>query len=160
MSMFDKLDSVEERFDLLNERLSQPDVAADANRLRDLMKEYAQLREVVETYRAWKQDKTNLDEAKEMLNESDAELREMAKEEIAEIEPKVEAGSHRLKILLLPKDPNEGRDVILEIRAGAGGDEAGLFAADLFRMYREDTSLSTLPAAAREAVAVPGAAQA
>jgi len=135
MSMFDKLDSVEERFELLNEQLAQPEITSNAARFQELMKEYATLKDLVETYREWKDIKGQLDEAHEMLNESDSDLREMAKEEIAELEPQVEAGEHRLKILLLPKDPNEGRDVILEIRAGAGGDEAGLFAADLFRMY-------------------------
>ncbi|MEE2828492.1 MAG: peptide chain release factor 1 [Myxococcota bacterium] len=133
--MFDKLDSVEERFDSLNEHLSQPDVASDPNRFRELMREYAQLKEVVDAYRTWKKEKASLDEAKELLAENDEDLREMAREEIAELQPRVEAGERRLKVLLLPKDPNEGRDVILEIRAGAGGDEAGLFAADLFRMY-------------------------
>jgi peptide chain release factor 1 len=135
MSMFDKLDSVEERFELLNEQLAQPEVTSDATRFQELMKEYAALRDLVSTYREWKSLRSQLDEAQEMLSESDSDLREMAKEEIAELQPQVEAGEHRLKILLLPKDPNEGRNVILEIRAGAGGDEAGLFAADLFRMY-------------------------
>ena len=135
MSMFDKLDSVEERFELLGEQLSQPDIASDPKRFQALMKEDAVLRDLVEAYRDWKGMKSALDEAREMLHESDEDLREMAKEEIGELTPKIDAGEHRLKLLLLPKDPNEGRDVILEIRAGAGGDEAGLFAADLFRMY-------------------------
>ena len=135
MSMFDKLDSVEERFELLNEQLAQPEITSDAARFQELMKEYATLRDLVSAYREWKSLRGQLDEAQEMLTESDSDLREMAKEEISELQPQVEAGEHRLKILLLPKDPNEGRDVILEIRAGAGGDEAGLFAADLIRMY-------------------------
>ena len=135
MSMFEKLDSVEERFELLNEQLAQPNAASDPNRFRELMKEYATLKDIVEAYREWKNLRAQLDEARDMLQETDSDLRDMAKEEIAEVTPQVEAGEQRLKILLLPKDPNEGRDVILEIRAGAGGDEAGLFAAELFRMY-------------------------
>jgi len=133
--MFEKLDSVEERFELLNEQLAQPNAASDPNRFRELMKEYATLKDIVEAYREWKNLRAQLDEARDMLQETDSDLRDMAKEEIAEVTPQVEAGEQRLKILLLPKDPNEGRDVILEIRAGAGGDEAGLFAAELFRMY-------------------------
>ena len=124
MSMFGKLDSVEERFELLNEQLAQPNATADANRFRDLMKEYANLKDIVEVYREWKGLSAQLDEAREMLQENDNDLRDMAKEEIAEITPQVERFEQRLKILLLPKDPNEGRDVILEIRAGAGGDES------------------------------------
>jgi peptide chain release factor 1 len=135
VSIFEKLDSVEERFELLSEQLAQPEASADSNRFRDLMKEYATLREIIEVYREWKSLKAQFDEAREMLNEGDPDLREMAKEELAEITPQLDTEQQRLKILLLPKDPNEGRDVILEIRAGAGGDEAGLFAAELFRMY-------------------------
>ncbi len=135
MSMFAKLDAVEERYESLNEELSQPEVAADVNRYRTLMKEYTHVRKVVDAYRAWKDLDEELEGAKEMLAEGDDELREMAKAEIAELEPKREQAEAALKIMLLPPDPNEGRDLILEIRAGVGGDEAGLFAADLFRMY-------------------------
>ena len=135
MSMFAKLDQVEERFEALNDQLSQPGVASDPNRYRELMREYKHLREVVDAYRALKGVREELDGAREMLAEDDEELREMARDEIAQLEPALEQGEHDLKVLLLPPDPNEGRDVILEIRGGAGGDEAGLWAADLFRMY-------------------------
>ena len=135
MSMFAKLDQVEERFEALNLRLSQPDVASDPNRYRELMREHSHLREVVDCYRTWKGLREELAGAREMLEEDDEELREMAREEIAGLEPRLEGSEHGLKVLLLPQDPNEGRDVILEIRAGAGGDEAGLWAGDLFRMY-------------------------
>jgi peptide chain release factor 1 len=135
MSMFAKLDQVEERFETLNLQLSQPDIAADQSRYRDLMREYSYLRQVVDGYREWKTLNAQLVGAREMLAEDDDEMAEMAREEIGELEPKLVQSEHDLKILLLPQDPNEGRNVILEIRGGAGGDEAGLWAADLFRMY-------------------------
>jgi peptide chain release factor 1 len=135
MSMFAKLDQVEERFEALNQQLSQPDVAADVNRYRELMREYKHLREVVDAYRACKGLQEELEGAREMLGEADDELKEMAREEISGLEPQLEERELALKLLLLPQDPNEGRDVILEIRSGAGGDEAGLWAGDLFRMY-------------------------
>ncbi len=135
MSMFAKLDAVEERFESLNEELSQPEVASNVDKYRALMKEYTHVRKVVDGYRAWKAIRDELDGAREMLQEGDEELREMAKAEIADLEPKFDAAENAVKLLLLPPDPNEGRDLIFEIRAGVGGDEAGLFAADLFRMY-------------------------
>ena len=135
MSMIAKLDQVEERFEALNLQLSQPGVAADPNRYRELMREYKHLKEVVDAYRATRALQQELAGAREMLEENDEELREMAREEIAGLEPRLEASELGLKLLLLPPDPNEGRDVILEIRGGAGGDEAGLWAGDLFRMY-------------------------
>lgn len=135
MSMFDQLDAVENRYESVEAQLSSPDVGRDPKRLQELMKEHAHLKEVVDAYRTWKQLKADLADAREMLGDSDPDMREMAKDEIGEIEPKIDAGAHRLKLLLLPRDPHEGRDVILEIRAGVGGDEAGLWAADLFRMY-------------------------
>ncbi len=135
MSMFAKLDQVEERFEALNDQLSQPGVASDPNRYRELMREYKHLKEVVDAYRALKGLVEELEGAREMLDEDDEEMKEMAREEVARLEPAIEQGEHDLKVLLLPQDPNEGRDVILEIRGGAGGDEAGLWASDLFRMY-------------------------
>jgi peptide chain release factor 1 len=135
MSMYAKLDAVEERYESLNEELSQPQVASDVNRYRDLMKEYTHVRKVVEAYRSWKELREEFVGAKEMLAEGDDDLREMVKAEIAQIEPRLIKAQDALKVMLLPPDPNEGRDLILEIRAGVGGDEAGLFASDLFRMY-------------------------
>jgi peptide chain release factor 1 len=135
MSMFAKLDAVEERFESLNEELSQPRVASNVGRYRDLMKEYTHVKKVVGAYREWKALREELDGAREMLAEGDDELRDMAKAEISELEPRLDAAENSVKLMLLPRDPNEGRDLVLEIRAGVGGDEAGLFAADLFRMY-------------------------
>ncbi len=135
MSMFDQLDSVENRFDSVEAQLASPGLASDPSKLQELMKEYAQLRDVVDAYRGWKALSAELNEAREMLGDGDPDMREMAKEEISSLEPRIEEGATRLKLLLLPRDPHEGRDVILEIRAGVGGDEAGLWAADLFRMY-------------------------
>jgi len=135
MSLFDQLGSVEQRFESLTQQLSQPEVASDVRTYRELMKEYSHLKEVVEAFRTYRSIESQLEGAREMLAEDDDEMREMAQEEISELEPQLEAGETALKLLLLPKDPNDGRDVILEIRAGAGGDEAGLFASDLFRMY-------------------------
>ena len=135
MSMFDQLHAVEQRFESVEAQLASPGLGSDPKKLQELMKEYAHLREVVDAYRGWKQLGAELTEAREMLGDSDPDMREMAKEEIGSLEPKVEEGAARLKVLLLPQDPHEGRDVILEIRGGVGGDEAGLWAADLFRMY-------------------------
>jgi len=135
MSLFGKLDEVENRFKAINDQLGQPDIAADPNRYRELMKEYSHLRPICETYQELRALEQEISDARELLEEGDSELRDLAREELNELEPRLEPLTHRLKLLLLPKDPNEGRNVILEIRAGVGGDEAGLFAADLFRMY-------------------------
>jgi len=135
MSLFDKLADVEARYEAMGTQLSQPDIAADQNRFKQLMKEYSHLRDVVEVYREWRGFNDELSDARELLADEDEDLRDMAREELSRLEPQVEDWERKLKFLLLPKDPNEGRNVILEIRAGVGGDEAGLFAADLFRMY-------------------------
>ncbi|MBJ96148.1 MAG: peptide chain release factor 1 [Rickettsiales bacterium] len=133
--MFNKLDQVESRFKAIGDQLSHPEIAANQQRFRELMQEYSHLRPICETFAEYRDIEQQIGDAREMLSEEDPEMRSLAQEELAELEPKVEPLRHRLKILLLPKDPNEGRNVILEIRAGVGGDEAGLFAADLFRMY-------------------------
>lgn len=136
MSNFEQLESVQERYEAMGESLGDPSIASDPKRYAQLMREYKHLGDVTAAYRRWKDVVDGLAGAREMLEEDDEELREMARDEIAELEPQLEANAEALKLLLLPKDPNEGRDVILEIRAGAGGDEAGLWAADLFRMYQ------------------------
>ena len=133
--MFDQLGSVERRYDTVEAQLAMPEISADPKKLQELMREYAHLRDVVTAFREWKRLSGEYAEAKELLGEDDAEMREMAREEMAALQPQIESGERRLKLLLLPKDPHEGRDVILEIRGGVGGDEAGLWAADLFRMY-------------------------
>ena len=135
MSMFSQLDAVEERFLTMESQLSQPEIASDPKRYQELMQEYAHLRKLVEAWREYKGVQEEIAGAKEMLAEDDPDIREMAKEELSELEGRVAPLEDALKRLLLPRDPNDGRNVMLEIRAGAGGDEAGLFAADLFRMY-------------------------
>ena len=135
MSKFAQLESVEERFLTLESQLSQPDVASNPKRFAALMQDYAHLKKLVEAWREYKRVEEELEGAKEMLGEDDEEMRELAKAEISELEPQIPVLEAQLKRLLLPRDPNDGRNVMLEVRAGAGGDEAGLFAADLFRMY-------------------------
>ncbi|MBC1443229.1 peptide chain release factor 1 [Listeria seeligeri] len=134
--MYDRLQAVEDRYDELNELLSDPDVVSDPKRLRDLSKEQSGITATVEAYREYKNVKAQIDETKELLSEKlDDEMREMAKEEFTELQKEKAELEERLKLLLVPKDPNDDKNVILEIRGAAGGDEAALFAGDLFRMY-------------------------
>ncbi|RAS77496.1 peptide chain release factor 1 [Priestia endophytica] len=135
-NVFDRLDSVEMRYDKLNELLSDPEIVNDANKLREYSKEQSDIQETVEAYREYKEVKEQLDEAKLMLEDKlDAEMKEMVKEEISELSEREEELVERLKILLVPKDPNDDKNVIMEVRGAAGGDEAALFAGDLYRMY-------------------------
>lgn len=134
--MFEKLDAVEKRFEEIGMQLQDPSIANDQKRYRGLMKEHSSLSEVVQTWRAYKQYQKEFEEAKELhISESDPELRQMAKEDITRLEVLISEHADKLRYLLLPKDPNDDRNVILEIRAGAGGDEASLFAEQLFRAY-------------------------
>lgn len=134
--MFDRLQSVEDRYDRLNELLSDPEIVNDMNKLRTLSKEQSDLQDTVAAYREYKQVKEQLAEAKAMLEDKlDADMREMVKEEISELEPQIDQIEEHLKLLLIPKDPNDDKNVIMEIRGAAGGDEAALFAGNLFRMY-------------------------
>ncbi|EJQ0571202.1 peptide chain release factor 1 [Listeria innocua] len=134
--MYDRLQAVEDRYDELNELLSDPDVVSDPKRLRDLSKEQSGITATVETYREYKNINEQIDETRELLGEKlDDEMREMAKEEFTELQKEKAELEERLKLLLVPKDPNDDKNVILEIRGAAGGDEAALFAGDLFRMY-------------------------
>ena len=134
--MFDRLEDTLVRFEELLSMLSEPDVANDPKRFQKLMKEQADLAPIVEAYKEYKENKQNIEDSLAMLQEeSDEGLRELAKEELAESKEKVEELEQKLKILLLPKDPNDDKNVIEEIRAGAGGDEAALFAAEVYRMY-------------------------
>lgn len=134
--MFDKLEDLLIRFEELQAELNDPEVINDQARFRKLMKEQNDLTEIVEKYKEYKQTKQNIEDSLTMLEEeSDEELRELAKEELSESKQNLETIEQELKILLLPKDPNDSKNVIVEIRAGAGGDEAALFAAELFRMY-------------------------
>lgn len=134
--MFDKLEDLLHHYEELMNTLSEPDVANDANRFRKLMKEQSDLTPIVDAYKEYKQCKQNIEDALAMLEEeSDEEMRELAKEELNDSKARLEELEHELKILLLPKDPNDDKNVIVEIRAGAGGEEAALFAAEIYRMY-------------------------
>jgi len=134
--MFAKLDHLEKRFEELNALLASPETASNPKRLRDLAREHSDLQETVRKYHEYKAVAKNVVDDRELVNESkDGELREMAQAELEELEPKLKRLEEELKLLLVPKDPNDSKNVIVEIRAGAGGDEAGLFAGDLFRMY-------------------------
>lgn len=134
--MFEKLETVETRLGEILHEISSPEVQKDSGRLQDLMKEQSEIQPVVEAYREYKKTIENKKESAELLeSEKDPEMRQMLREELDASEAKEEELTEKLKVLLLPKDPNADRNVILEIRAGAGGDEAALFAADLYRMY-------------------------
>lgn len=133
--MFAKLDEVESRYEQVNVQLQNPEITGQQSKYRALMKEVADLEKVVGPYREYKSKRVELQQNRELLNESDPELRELAKEEIRRLEKEIDVLEQELKILLLPKDPNDEKDIILEIRAGAGGDEASLFAEELFRAY-------------------------
>lgn len=138
MSMFDRLSQIENRYDELNELLSDPEVINDTDRLMKLSKEEASLRDTVSEYRRYKEISEGIEETKEMLNESlDKEMEELAKEEYRELTEDKEVLEEKLKIMLLPKDENDERNIIMEIRGAAGGDEAQLFAGDLFDMYQK-----------------------
>ena len=131
--MFDKLETVEKRYEELTEKISDPEVISRTNHWREYMKEHAELEPIVAKYREYKKAKQAYEEAKEMMN--DPEMKDLAEEEMLankELMPKIE---EELKILLIPKDPDDDKNVICEIRAGAGGEEAALFAGTLFRMY-------------------------
>jgi peptide chain release factor 1 len=135
--MFDKLEDLVDRLASVLEELNDPDVVSDQKRFRSLMKEQAELAPIVEKYNEYKAAQESIRESLEILEEeSDEDMRELAKEELNESKAKVEELEEAIKILLIPKDPNDDKNVIVEIRAGAGGDEAALFAAELFRMYR------------------------
>ena len=134
--MFDRLDDLLIRYEEVMGELQEPDVANDPERFRRLMKEQSDLAPIVEAYKEYKNCKQNIEESLQLLEEeSDEEMRELAKEELSGSRARIEELEQELKILLLPKDPNDDKNVIVEIRAGAGGDEAALFAADLYRMY-------------------------
>ncbi|EEZ40420.1 TPA: peptide chain release factor 1 [Photobacterium damselae] len=134
-SILVKLETLEERYEEVQHLLGDPSVISDQDKFRSLSKEYSQLEEVTKCFQAYKQAQDDLAAAEEMANEDDAEMREMAQEEIKEAKAEIERLEDELQVLLIPKDPNDERNCFLEIRAGAGGDEAGIFAGDLFRMY-------------------------
>lgn len=134
--MFDRLDDILIHYEELMEELNNPYVVEDQAKFRRLMKEQADLAPIVEAYKAYKQAKQDVEDSLALLDEeSDEEMRELAKEELSDAKKRIEELEQELKILLLPKDPNDEKNVIVEIRAGAGGDEAALFAAEIYRMY-------------------------
>ncbi|WP_353854324.1 peptide chain release factor 1 [Bacillus sp. Bos-x628] len=134
--MLDRLKSIEERYEKLNEYLSDPEVVNDPKKLREYSKEQSDIQETVEVYRRYREAYEQLSDAKAMLEEKlDADMRDMVKEEISELTEETERLEDKLKILLIPKDPNDDKNVIVEIRGAAGGEEAALFAVNLYRMY-------------------------
>ena len=134
--MFDRLDDILIHYEEIMQELGEPNVTENQDRFRKLMKERADLAPLVEAYKAYKQAKQDIEDSLALLEEeSDEEMRVLAKEELSDAKKRVEELEQELKILLLPKDPNDDKNVIVEIRAGAGGDEAALFAAEIYRMY-------------------------
>lgn len=135
--MFDKLDTIIERLQVVLEELSDPDIVNNQTKYRQLMKEQNELAPIAEKYTEYKKAKQTVEDSLELLEiETDEDMREMAKEELNDAKKQIEQLENELKILLLPKDPNDEKNVIVEIRAGAGGDEAALFAAEVYRMYK------------------------
>ena len=136
LTLFEKLEQIESRYDEMTSELSSPEVHDDAARYQKLAKQHSELGEIVAKYREWKDIEKALAGAKQLFAESDdAEMKQMAEDEQRTLEARREAVEREVKVLLIPKDPNDEKNVILEIRAGTGGDEASLFAAELFRMY-------------------------
>ncbi|MGI6678045.1 MAG: peptide chain release factor 1 [Dehalobacterium sp.] len=134
--MLDKLQVLEDKYEQLTKSISDPEVIADQSEWRNLVKAHADLEDVVTVFKEYKKAKSSLEEVREMLNEKiEDDFREMAELEEEELEEQIEELEQKLKVLLLPKDPNDEKNVIVEVRAGTGGDEAGLFAGDLFKMY-------------------------
>ena len=134
-----KLENLCERYDEIAALLSEPEVQNNQNKFRSLSQEYSQIAPLVDCYKRYDQAQETLTVAKEMANDPDPELRELAKEEVNEAEALIETLDHELQLLLLPKDPNDNRNIFLEIRAGTGGDEAAIFSGDLSRMYQRYT---------------------
>jgi peptide chain release factor 1 len=133
--MLDKLSEIETRYKQLEEQLSDPSVITDIDRYAKVHKEYKDLSEIVQTFQSYKSLLSNIDTAKEMLSEPDPEMKEMAQIELEELMPQKEELEEAIKKMLIPKDPDDAKDVIFEIRSGTGGDEASIFAGDLYRMY-------------------------
>jgi peptide chain release factor 1 len=133
--MFDRLDQMEARYEELGRQMSDPDFVSDQENYRKVSKQHRDMEPLVERFREYRSVKNAIADAKAMLAETDPEIKAMAQEELATLEPRIEPIEEALKILLLPKDPNDEKNVILELRAGTGGDEAALFVAEVFRMY-------------------------
>ena len=135
MQFAKQLDQTELRFEELSRQLADPEIISDGDRYRKAAKQHSDLSEIVSRYREWKRAEGDLEQARSMLADSDPDLKQMAADEIARLDPVKLQLEDALKVLLLPKDPHDEKNVVLEIRAGTGGDEATLFAAEIFRMY-------------------------
>ena len=133
--MFERLPAFEGRLEVLNRQLSDPEVLSNSRKVRDLSREHRHVSQIVDAWHAYQATEQELVDAKELMGDSDPDLREMAKAEAGELTERLEGERQALRLLLIPKDPHEGRPILLEIRAGTGGDEAALFAAALYRMY-------------------------
>jgi peptide chain release factor 1 len=133
--MFDRLDQIEERYEDLGRQLGDPTLVSDQKKFQTVAKQHRDLEPTVDKFREYRKLRDGVAEAKAMLTESDAEMRAMAEDELLTLEPKLAIVEEELKVLLLPKDPNDDKNVIVELRAGTGGDEASLFVAEVFRMY-------------------------
>ena len=133
--MFDRLDQIEERYEDLGRQLGDPSLLSDQKKFQTVAKQHRDLEPTVEKFREYRKLRDGVTEAKAMLGESDADMRAMAEEELSTLEPKLATVEEELKVLLLPKDPNDDKNVVIELRAGTGGDEASLFVAEVFRMY-------------------------
>jgi peptide chain release factor 1 len=138
----DKLNDIERRYEQLNNDMANPEVIADSDRYRKTAKAVVDLEDLVKAFRRWKDLTSRYEQAKPMVLDSDPDMAEMAKLEVAEVEGELPGVEEELRTLLLPQDPNDGKDIVLEIRAGAGGDEASLFAAEIFRMYSRYAELA------------------
>ncbi|HEV7378533.1 MAG TPA: PCRF domain-containing protein, partial [Dyadobacter sp.] len=135
--MLDKLEAIKERFEEVSQQIIQPEIVSDSTRYSKISKEYKDLGKIVDKYTIYLKLQKDIAGTKELIdNEKDEDLREMAKEELSELNPKMDILEQEIKELLIPKDPNDSRNIILEIRGGTGGDEAAIFAGDLFRMYQ------------------------
>lgn len=135
--MFDKLEAVESRYREIESKLSDPELIARTDEFRKLSKEHSSLQELVTEYQHYKKTKSEIESNKEMLFDADSEISSLAKEELKTLEPELEASAKRLQVLLLPQDPNDQKNILLEVRAGAGGEEAALFAGELYRLYQK-----------------------
>ena len=134
--MFDKIEDILRRYEDITMELNDPYVVSDQNKFRNLMKEQKSLEALVECYQEYKKCKQTIDDSLQLLDEeSDPDMKEMLREELSEAKDRIPELENQLKILLLPKDPNDEKNVIVEIRAGVGGEEAALFAADMYRLY-------------------------
>jgi len=135
MKLIEKLEAIKERYQYLEEQLSDPELIADIKKYSQTNKEYKDLKQIIDVYDTYRVLLSNIDTAREMLTEEDPEMKEMAEMELVTLEPQKSEIEDHIKFLLIPKDPNDSKDVVFEIRSGTGGDEASIFAGDLYRMY-------------------------